>query len=118
MEAVEFVLCLDSLGTPNAEKLFMIVSKSPKKPEVAMLYQVRLHSHLSQNHIFDISIAALLFQQFSDVASTMALPFELVHKKINASANTVDWAHERFSRRSKHIGVLVCVTDSDRFTFS
>lgn len=82
LESMEFALCLeriagvDEASAGAASPLYLHVSKVPKTPEIRALYNT-----------------------FTSTAAELAIPFEVVHRKINISNPTVFWQHEQFSRK-------------------
>eukprot|EP00026_Physarum_polycephalum_P007378 Phypoly_transcript_07437.p1 GENE.Phypoly_transcript_07437~~Phypoly_transcript_07437.p1 ORF type:complete len:545 (+),score=85.23 Phypoly_transcript_07437:27-1637(+) len=80
LDNVEFALCLDSLAGPN---LYLHVSRPPKDPATQKIYD-----------------------SFTNTATKMNIPFEIVHKKINIAQPEVYWEHEQFSRKRVVAGTL------------
>jgi len=75
---VDFVLCLDSIGSQTNLKLH--VSKPPKEGSSGEIFMNNLNS-----------VAEALFPGSSSV--------EMIHKKINLGDTSLAWEHERFSIR-------------------
>eukprot|EP01120_Amphizonella_sp_Union-15-10_P004475 TRINITY_DN150_c0_g5_i1.p1 TRINITY_DN150_c0_g5~~TRINITY_DN150_c0_g5_i1.p1 ORF type:complete len:528 (-),score=82.95 TRINITY_DN150_c0_g5_i1:78-1661(-) len=77
LKSIDFTLCIDSIGKKNSEDgLFFHVSRPAKDDKTKRLYQA-----------------------FSQTATSMKIPFEIVHKRINVSDPVAYWHHERFSRK-------------------
>eukprot|EP01116_Phalansterium_solitarium_P008752 TRINITY_DN22717_c0_g1_i1.p1 TRINITY_DN22717_c0_g1~~TRINITY_DN22717_c0_g1_i1.p1 ORF type:complete len:559 (-),score=186.63 TRINITY_DN22717_c0_g1_i1:86-1705(-) len=75
LESLEFVLCLESIGSGN-----QLYFHSPKVPRTGELF-------------------GKIFESFKQTAQQFEVPLEFVHKKINISNPTFDWQHELFSRK-------------------
>jgi len=74
LDTIEFAICLDTIG--NEKELNLHVSKIPKEDNIIKLYN-----------------------NFNKTASSMKIPFQIIHKKINISNPDIDWEHEQFSRK-------------------
>ncbi|KAK3252506.1 hypothetical protein CYMTET_14699 [Cymbomonas tetramitiformis] len=77
LETIEFVLCLDSIGSwGKTGGLNLHISRPPKDTAIQQLYG-----------------------EFKSVAEDLSVPFDVVHKKVNISSPHVAWEHEQFAKR-------------------
>lgn len=88
LEAVELVVCLDSLGGGGGGGLHMHYSKKPKTDAIRTLY----------GHV-------------EAAAEATGVPLAMHQRKINIADPATPWQHEQFVRGARH---LVAVTISGR----
>jgi hypothetical protein len=77
-ENLQYVLCLNSLGSFNPEELFLHISRYPKENE--------------EN-------AFRLYKIFNTTAENMNFTLNYVKKKVYLSNTVVPWEHEQFSKK-------------------